>query len=226
MFCQYPVSAAIPQALPGGVCAWPYNLKRPVSEQFDTYPVLQEVIAISTNSKTRFYRALDKLADDPAVAKIKNYSQHKGTSTFRHCWNVAIYSFHLAEKLGWEIDEVALAKGAMLHDYYLYTVADKQKETNISDFRHGRTHPQLALENAKSEFYLTLKEQNMIRSHMWPLTLFHMPMSKEAWLISMADKYCAVREMYGDTKDLDPDVHTPWIRDLAHKKMRQVFEGV
>ena len=111
----------------------------------------------------------------------------------------------------------------MLHDYYLYTVSEKQKETKMSDFEHGRTHPQLSVDNARAKFRLTLKEQNIIRSHMWPLTPLHMPMSKEAWLVTMADKYCAVREIFGDTKALDPDVHTTWIRDLAHRKMRKAF---
>ena len=176
------------------------------------------------NDRKKFYTELERLCRTPEISILKSFTQHKGTPTFVHCRNVAVYSFHLAEKLGWKIDEISLAKGAMLHDYYLYTVADRQRETGLSDFRHGRTHPRLALDNAKAVFYLTQKEQNMIRSHMWPLTLFHMPMSKEAWLISMADKYCAVREIYGDTKELDPDVHTTWIRDLAHKKLRRVWE--
>ena len=47
----------------------------------------------------------------------------------------------------------------------------------------------------KEDFDLNDKEMAIIRSHMWPLTLFHPPQSKEAVVVMMADKYCAVREM-------------------------------
>lgn len=173
-----------------------------------------------TNNKTLYYNILHSLKTDPAIARLENYHQHKGTTTLQHCWNVAIYSFHLAEKLNWKIDESALARGAMLHDYYLYTVEEEQKKTGMSDYQHGRMHPQIALENAGKKFVLTEKEKNLIRSHMWPLTFTHIPRSREAWLVSMADKYCAVREFYGTKKALDPAVHDPWIREIARRKMK------
>lgn len=157
------------------------------------------------------------------MSKLNAYYQHKGTTTLQHCLNVAVYSFYFAEKLGWEIEEYTLARGAMLHDYYLYTVEEEQKKGNLTDYRHGTTHPQIALENASKVFRLSRKEQNIIRSHMWPLTFTHIPKSKEAWLISMADKYCAVREMYGTQKALDPDIRSPWIRDLARRKMKHAM---
>ena len=177
---------------------------------------------IHTNQRERFYAALQSLKADPAIAKLRNYTQHRGTTTFQHCWNVAVYSFFLAEKLGWNIDEYSLARGAMLHDYYLYTVSAVQARTKMSDYQHGKSHPKLALENARKEFHLNAKEENIIRSHMWPLTLFHTPLCKEAFLISLADKYCAVREMFTDAKKINPHVRTPWVRGLAKSKMRSL----
>ena len=180
-------------------------------------------IIVQTNNAERFYAALQSLKADPAISRTRKYTQHKGTTTFQHCWNVAVYSFYLAEKLRWKIDEYTLARGAMLHDYYLYTVHEEQARTNLSDYQHGKSHPQLALENARKEFHLNPKEENIIRSHMWPLTLFHIPKCKEAWLVCMTDKYCALREMYGDTKAPDPYIRTPWIRDLASRKIKHVL---
>ena len=110
-----------------------------------------------------------------------------------------------AEKLGIDIDEKALARGAMLHDYYLYTF----KETKMSPYRHGISHPETALKNASKRHRLTEKETNIIRSHMWPMTFLHPPMSREAVLVCLADKYCAVNEMLLKKHDLSEKKKRP-----------------
>ena len=145
-----------------------------------------------TNDRTLFEKELNTLLADPRIKMLDSVPQHEGNSTLRHSVAVARASFDLAEKLGMKIDEKELARGALLHDYYLYDTETME----YSDYKHGISHPQTALEKASEEFTLTPKEQNIIRSHMWPLTLFHPPKSKEAFLVSVADKYCAAREMY------------------------------
>ena len=145
------------------------------------------------NDEKRFYRVLGALERDPHVCLLKNYRQHKGNTTFRHCRSVAEYSFRLAQRLGWRIDEAALARGAMLHDYHLYT----RKERHVNVLKHAFAHPEQACSNAAAVFSLSGKEKNIIRSHMWPLTLFSPPRSKEAFLVTLADKYCALRELRG-----------------------------
>ena len=142
-----------------------------------------------TNNPEKFRRTLSHLEHDAQVEQMKQYTQHRGTATFRHCHNVAVSNFRLAQLLGWNIDEAALARGAMLHDFHLYTRAK-------NDFRHLFRHPRIALQNAETAFAdLSAKERNIITSHMWPLTLFAVPKSKEAVLVMLADKYCAAREM-------------------------------
>ena len=127
---------------------------------------------------------------------MQEYSQHETSNSLKHSIHVAKVSFALAERMHVRIDEQVLATGAILHDYYLYDI----DESGFSDYKHGTKHPQTALDNAMKEFQLSPKEQNIIRSHMWPLTLFHVPKSKEAWIVSLADKYCATKEMYGRRK--------------------------
>lgn len=142
------------------------------------------------NSTRVFFDALHTLERDPRVEQMKRYTQHKGNTTFGHCRSVAVSSFRLAQRLGLRIDERALARGAMLHDFHLYT---RQKR----DVRHLFRHPRLALANAESVFALSDKERNIITSHMWPLTVTALPRSKEAVLVMLTDKYCAYREMRG-----------------------------
>ena len=56
-------------------------------------------------------------------------------------------------------------------------------------------HPEIAAENAARDFGLDQKEQSIIRTHMWPLTLFHVPASREAWIVTIADKLCGAGEI-------------------------------
>ena len=146
------------------------------------------------NSKERFSDTLDRLERTSAVAELDNYTQHRGSKTLLHCHNVAVCSFRMAQALGWRIDERSLATGALLHDYYLYTFRDEK----INFYVHGVSHPRRALKNAEARFSLNAKERNIIASHMWPLTLFTLPRSKEALLVSLADKVCALRELRGN----------------------------
>jgi len=146
---------------------------------------------------TDFDEKLHQMEELPEIQKLKQYPQHGGSNTFEHSRAVAFASHHLADKLGWKVDGKALARGAMLHDYYLYNI----KQRGIGSYHHGVSHPQIALDNAQG-FGLTQKESNIIRSHMWPLTFFHVPRSREAVLVCVADKYVALREFlhYGSEK--------------------------
>ena len=59
---------------------------------------------------------------------------------------------------------------------------------------HGFSHPGCACVNAEKVFHITKKEQSIISSHMWPLTFRHVPTCREAIIVCLADKYCAVVE--------------------------------
>ena len=117
--------------------------------------------------------------------------QHGNVSVRRHAINVARYSLLINEKLGIKCNKRDLIRGALLHDYFLYDWHDKD---HISPLRlHGFFHPGIALRNAEKEYHLSTKEKDIIRKHMWPLTIVP-PKCREAWVVSMADKYCSLME--------------------------------
>lgn len=149
---------------------------------------------METNDRKKFNEELNRLMMEESVRHMSVFAQHAGTNTLRHSYRVAQKSFDLAERFGWDIDEKELARRALLHDYYQYSVRDEGLNV-LQAFRHGTTHPRVAAENADRDFGLTDKEMNIIRSHMWPLTLRTMPKSKEAALVCLADKYIATKEM-------------------------------
>lgn len=59
---------------------------------------------------------------------------------------------------------------------------------------HGFDHPEIACENAKERFDISNTVQDAIRSHMWPLNIKKIPKSKEAAILCLVDKYCALIE--------------------------------
>ncbi len=121
----------------------------------------------------------------------KNDIQHGNMSVRQHTINVARYSVLISEKLGIDCDRRALVRGALLHDYFLY---DWHERDHANPLRlHGFHHPGIALKNAESEFDLTDIEKDIIKKHMWPLTVVP-PTCREAWIVSMADKYCSLME--------------------------------
>ena len=143
-----------------------------------------------TNNKELFDTELNNLLSNPKIQKLQEFPQHHGSNTLRHSIAVAKRSFELAEKLGWDIDELELVRTAMLHDYYLYKI----KEEGLSAYQHGTSHPKISIKNANRDFGLSKKEMSIIRSHMWPLTFVHPPRSKEAALLCLADKDIAIKE--------------------------------
>lgn len=123
--------------------------------------------------------------------KTSNHIQH-GTMTVRkHTIDVARTSLWLNEKLGINCNQRDLVRGALLHDYFLYDWHDKD---HVKIHRlHGFYHPGIALDNALKEYSLNPRQADIIKKHMWPLTIVP-PMCREAWIVTMADKYCSLLE--------------------------------
>lgn len=123
--------------------------------------------------------------------KSENNIQHGNVSVRMHCIQVAKYSLLISSRLGIKCNKRDLIRGALLHDYFLY---DWHNNDHISPYKlHGFYHPKVALTNAKREYDLSEKQQDIIKKHMWPLT-FVPPACREAWIVTMADKYCSFME--------------------------------
>lgn len=121
----------------------------------------------------------------------RNYIQHGSIPVHRHCIDVANQSIILSKLLGISCNERELIRGALLHDYFLYDWHDKTRKGYQR--LHGFYHPGIALRNARKEYDLTPREQDIIRKHMWPLTVTP-PLCREAWIVTCADKYCSLLE--------------------------------
>ena len=133
---------------------------------------------------------LSKLRDDKKVLEMKKYIQHGSISTYDHVESVTRVSYWMNRRFHLGANEKRLVIGAFLHDFYLYDWHEK------SDWHkwHGFSHPFRAAGNAHRIFHIGKRERQIIESHMWPLTLRHVPETREAAIVCIADKCCSFYE--------------------------------
>ena len=142
---------------------------------------------MSSHKKDLQYMSIvNNILDNDEFLKIKSI-EHHGISRYDHSLKVSYYSYKIAKIL--HLDYEQTARGGLLHDFFLSPEDRTQKDRLKSVF----THPKQAVLMAKSEFELTKKEEDMIRSHMFPINL-SVPKYAESWIVSMVDKCVATNE--------------------------------
>lgn len=125
--------------------------------------------------------------------RTRQHIQHGDMTVNEHVLNVARYSVELSERLHIPCHRKDLIRGSLLHDYFLYDWHEPHKGNPLK--LHGFFHPGIALRNALEEYNLTEREKDIIKKHMWPLTVVP-PMCREAWIVTTADKYCSLMETF------------------------------
>ena len=118
---------------------------------------------------------------------------HHGSNRFDHSLRVSYLSFKLSKICG--CDSKAVARAGVLHDFFL-----ERDDKNIkTETKMLLNHPTIAKNNAIKYFNINEKEQNIIESHMFPISSVA-PKYKEAWLVSICDKIVAMFESFGFAK--------------------------
>ena len=162
------------------------------------------------NNQKEIYRLLKQYGGDILASenfdKTKDYIQHGNMTVNNHCIDVAKYSLAISKKLGIPCNRRELVRGALLHDYFLYDWHDKDHR-DVKKL-HGFYHPGIALRNASKEYKLTPRERDIIKKHMWPLTVVP-PQCREAWIVTAADKYCSLLETVGVHKGHGKRIRQP-----------------
>ena len=133
-----------------------------------------------------------RLEAEGRLGLTRDFIQHGDVSVYAHVCSVACASLAMADVLaraGVRMDRTALLRGALLHDYFLYDWHDSQNGHRL----HGFSHPYTACRNAMEDFDLTARERIIIRRHMFPFVPVP-PTCREAWIVCLADKWCALRE--------------------------------
>ena len=163
----------------------------------------QTFLEADNDTAMEFLNTVADIAGNGEYLKLREYTHHNSTTRYQHCLNVAWYTF-LWCKNG-DLDYISAARGAMLHDFYLYDT----KEFRKTGASHNVVHPRQALSNAKKYFEVNAIMEDCILNHMWPSGKGK-PKTVEGFVVSAADKYCASLE-WGSAKAAEI---VPAIQDL------------
>lgn len=146
---------------------------------------------LSEQEERRVAGILAPYLENKRIQQLKKYPHHGKVTTYEHCNHVAKACYWANRHWHLRADERMLVTTGFLHDFYLYDWHKKDAAHRWHMFRH----PAVAAKNATEDFRISAKEQRIIKTHMWPVTPLKLPTSREAWIVSLADKYCTVVEL-------------------------------
>lgn len=131
-----------------------------------------------------FYEIIEDLLGNPLVMNMNTMNQHsKSVTLLEHSIYTAYVTYRICNFF--HLNTKDAVRAAVLHDFRLKDTEEKDRLF---------THSGVALEEANKYFELTDMQKNIIKSHMWPVTPFLLPKSIEAWVVDIADDYCAISE--------------------------------
>ena len=138
-----------------------------------------------------FWRDYEETVGASNLGRMAHYPQHGTTCRLLHSVAVAYYSCRVAALLGGGFHMREMTRGALLHDYFFYDAQDGDPAHK----GHWSRHPEIAWRNAAKELPLTGREEDSIRTHMFPLTL-RPPRYREGAVVTLVDKGCSVYEFF------------------------------
>ncbi len=136
-----------------------------------------------------YMNLVNHIFDNEEFMKLDDIKHHNSTR-LNHCIKVSYYSYKVAKKLGLNYEEVARA--GLLHDFYLGQVSE-QKKIKDKFLLFTTRHPEQAVQNSLKYFNLNEREQDIIRTHMFPIDI-KIPKYAESWVVSLVDKYVSAKE--------------------------------
>lgn len=175
-----------------------------------------EKLKRETRDERMLFQMLKKLAEDCQLRRLNSFTQHGQTSCMEHSFAVAYYSLAIVNRFRIRCNRKSLIVGALLHDYFLYDWHQK-KLGYLHGFKHGKS----AMENAQRDLTLTGRESDIIKKHMFPLTVVP-PRYREGFIVCMADKYCSLLEVF--RKKPYGDILLPYYKTGSFQKLYEMSD--
>ena len=166
---------------------------------------------ITDEEKQRLEEIYQHYLNHYLILQMKDIPMHFGSNCYVHSFKVAKECIHraLLSKKEYNLENLLVA--AIFHDYYLYNWrADRDMRK-----KHGKRHPLIASENAKRDFDISLEIQEIIKSHMWPLTPHLFPKTREAKMLNYVDDVIATREFMTNSKHKKKN-EQKYLKKIAH----------
>ena len=109
---------------------------------------------------------------------------HHGVNRFDHSVRVSYYSYKISKLFRLNYQDTA--RGGLLHDFFL----ENHEKGNLSTLIN---HPKDALDNSRKYFDLSDMEEDIIRTHMFPINA-KPPKYLESWIVDLVDNVASVYE--------------------------------
>lgn len=156
------------------------------------YKEYLKTYALTKENSDGFIDVVSDIYYSPEVQSLAQYEQHMDIDRLRHVTGVAYLAYKTCRHFG--LDYEKAARAAAMHDLFYYDW--HEGDTGKWHHGHGYKHPRYAALNA-AELVEGISEHELkiIRRHMWPLTIVP-PTTAEGMIVSLSDKYCAVREFF------------------------------
>jgi uncharacterized membrane protein len=177
------------------------NISNNIKKRIHTFlKSAQNKIILEMNGRKPFedeyYEVINDIYEHEEFLKLKEYFHHN-SSIYEHVQDVAYLSYRISKFL--KLDYRSAARGALLHDFFLYDWRNHDVPDLPRKKFHGIEHPTIAVANAQKHFSINEIEEDIIKKHMWPLTLVP-PKYKESFIVSFADKYLSSKEFVSEFK--------------------------
>lgn len=143
---------------------------------------------LNIDNDENYCSIVDGIIYDKEFYKLKEI-EHHGISRYTHSVKVSYYSYKICKIL--KLDYIDAARAGLLHDFYISEEGRSFKEKFTDTF----THPKKAVENALEIYGINGREQDIIRSHMFPFTT-SLPKYAESWIVVLVDKIIGSLEFY------------------------------
>lgn len=177
------------------------NINRKIRSRLNSLlkPIQEKIfleMACRKPFEKEYYEIVQDILQHEEFLKLKDFFHHN-SSIYAHVHDVAYFSYRVSKYF--KLDYRSAARGALLHDFFLYDWRNHDVPDLPREKFHGLAHPAIAVANAKKYFTLNEIEEDIIKRHMWPLTLVP-PKYKESYIVSFADKYLSSREFINEYK--------------------------
>lgn len=144
---------------------------------------------ISVEEKASLENIYQSFLHDEKVLRMKDIPMHRGSNCYLHSFKVAKLAIKRALRHK-KVDLKVVLIASILHDYYLYDWRKDRRQLK----HHGKRHPFVASNNAKEDFDVSEPVRKAIESHMWPINIKEFPKTKEARIVTLADKAVCTKE--------------------------------
>ena len=116
--------------------------------------------------------------------KLKNCTHH-GIDRHNHCLRVSYYTYKITKIL--HLNYKSATRATLLHDFFIDEVKD------LNGLKRLQKHPKYALENTKKYFEISKLEEDIIITHMFPITI-RPPRYIESFLVDLIDDVASIHE--------------------------------